>query len=117
MKSLVVALAVVLASVALSAADISGTWNVEGDVAGYPVKFACTLKQDDRTLTGTATIGGKEVTLTGSAKESVVTFTFDVDHEGTIYTNVFTGTLGDNGAIDGTIEVGRQVGTFNAKKP
>lgn len=119
MKTLAAAFALALAisSVVVAAADFSGTWNVDGDVAGYPVQFACTLKQVDQALTGTATIGGKEVNLTGSAKESVVTFTFDVDHEGTTYTNVFTGKLGDNGVIDGTIEVGGQVGTFTAKKP
>jgi len=116
MKSIVAALAVVLASVVASAADISGTWNVDGDVSGYPVKFTCTLKQADEALTGTATIEGKEIPVTGSAKERAVTFTFDVDHQGSTYTNVFKGTLGDSGVIEGTIEVGGTSGTFTAKK-
>lgn len=116
MKTLVAAFFLAITSVVVSAADFSGTWNVDGDVVGYPVKFACTLEQADDALTGTATLEGKAIPLTGSAKDDVVTFTFDVDHEGTTYTNVFTGKLGDTGVIEGTIEVGGQFGTFTAKK-
>lgn len=116
MKTLIAAFVLALASVVVSAADFSGTWNVDGDVVGYPVKFACTLTQADDALTGSATLEGKVIPLTGSAKDNVVTFTFDVDHEGTTYTNIFKGTLGDNGVIEGTIEVGGQFGTFTAKK-
>ena len=116
MKTLVAAFVLALMSVAVSAADVSGTWNVDGDVVGYPVKFACTLKQADDALTGSANMEGKVIPLTGNAKDNVVTFTFDVDHEGTTYTNVFKGKLGDNGVIEGTIEVGGQFGTFSAKK-
>ena len=116
MRSLVTAFAIVLASAAVSAADFSGTWNVDGDVQGYPVKFACTLKQAGDALSGTATIEGKEIPITGSVKDNTVTFTFDVDYQGTTYTNVYNGKLGDNGALDGTIEVGGAFGTFAAKK-
>jgi hypothetical protein len=104
------------AAVIAAATDISGTWNVDGDVVGNPVKFACALKQSGEKLSGTATIQGKEVPMTGSVKDRVVSFTFDVDHEGTTYTNVYTGKIGDNGIIEGTIAVGGVDGTFTAKK-
>jgi hypothetical protein len=111
------ALVLVLTMVVVSAADISGAWNVDGDVVGNPVKFACALKQAGEKLSGTATMQGKEIPMTGSVKGQVVTFQFDVDHEGTTYTNVFTGKLGDSGAaIEGTIAVGGVEGTFTAKK-
>jgi hypothetical protein len=111
-----VVVTVTVAVAAVAAADISGTWNVDGDVVGNPVKFACALKQAGEKLSGTATIQGKEVPMTGSVKDRVVTFTFDVDHEGTTYTNVYTGKVGDNGVIEGTIAVGGVEGTFTAKK-
>lgn len=120
MKHLVAALAsalvLALAVAVVSAADISGTWNVDGDVVGNPVKFACALKQAGEKLSGTATMQGKEIPMTGSVKGQVVTFQFDVDHEGSTYTNVFTGKLGDSGILEGKIEVGGVEGTFTAKK-
>ena len=116
-RSVAIGLALILAAAVVAAADISGTWNVDGDVVGNPVKFACALKQAGEKLSGTATMQGKEIPVTGSVKEKVITFQFDVDHEGTTYTNVFTGKVGDTGGqIDGTIAVGGVEGTFTAKK-
>ena len=37
--------AVALAAVSVLAADVSGTWNVDGDVMGNPVKFPCVLNR------------------------------------------------------------------------
>jgi hypothetical protein len=117
MKSLAAALALVITTVVVAAAaDVSGTWNVEGEVVGYSVKFACTLKQAGDTLSGTATIQGKDSPLTGTVKDRTVTFQFDVDHEGQTYTNVYTGTVGENGVLEGSIEVAGQLGSFTAKK-
>lgn len=117
MKNALLALsAVALASVALFAADVSGTWNVEGDVYGHPVKFSCALKQDGETLSGTATLEGKDVPVTGSVKENTVTFEYDSDAQGTVYHLVFTGTLGEDGGLTGTIAVAGVEGTFTAKK-
>ena len=76
---------VALAAVSVLAADVSGTWNVDGDVMGNPVKFPCVLKQDGDTLSGTATVEDKDVPVTGTAKEKDVTFEFDSVHEGTTY--------------------------------
>jgi hypothetical protein len=115
--ALVLAVALSFAiNLAAAAADVSGTWNVDGDVVGNAVKFACTLKQDGEKLSGTANMQGKDIPMTGSVKGSTVSFTFDVDHEGTTYTNVFTGRLGDNGVIEGSIAVGGVEGSFTAKK-
>ncbi len=117
MKKVALALcAFALAAVTVLAADVSGTWNVDGDVVGNPVKFPCVMKQDGEALTGTATLEGKEVPVKGSVKEKAVTFEFDNDHEGTTYHLVFSGTLGDDGGLKGTIAVAGVEGTFTAKK-
>jgi hypothetical protein len=115
-KQLTAALAVALAVVTGAAADVSGTWDVDGDVVGNPVKFTCTLKQEGEALSGTATVTGKEVSVKGSVKDGVVTFQFDVEYEGTTYTDVFTGRLVDNDSIAGTIAVAGVEGVFTAKK-
>ena len=109
--------AVVLAAVTVLASDVSGTWNVDGDVVGNPVKFPCVMKQDGEALSGTATLeGGKDVPVTGTVKEKVVTFEFDTENQGSTYHLVFTGTLGDDGGLKGTIAVAGVEGTFTATK-
>jgi hypothetical protein len=108
--------AVALAAVTVLAADVSGTWNVDGDVVGNPVKFPCVMKQAGEVLSGTATLEGKEIPVTGTVKEKAVTFEFDNEHEGSTYHLVFSGTLGDDGALKGTIAVAGVEGTFTATK-
>jgi hypothetical protein len=117
LKNLLLVAVLVAAAVTASAADVSGTWNVDGDVYGNPVKFSCVMKQEGEKLSGTATLeGGKDVPVTGTVKERVVTFEYDVDHEGSTYHLVFTGTLGEDGGLTGTIAVAGVEGTFRAKK-
>jgi hypothetical protein len=116
MRPFVATLAIVFAAVVVAAADVSGTWNVDGDVVGNAVKFTCVLKQSGETLSGTATIEGKDVPMSGSIKERAVTLEFDVDYQGSTYHNVYKGTARDNGVIDGRIEVAGVEGTFTAKK-
>jgi hypothetical protein len=117
MKTFALALcAVSLAVITVLAADVAGTWNVDGDVVGNPVKFTTVWTQDGETLSGTATLEGKEIPVSGSVKENAVTFEFDTEHEGTTYHMVFTGTLDDDGGLKGAIAVAGVEGTFTAKK-
>jgi len=107
---------VVLAAVTLFAADVAGTWNVDGDVVGNPVKFTTVWTQDGEALSGTATLEGKDVPVKGTVKEKAVTFEFDTESNGSTYHLVFTGTLGDDGGLTGSIAVAGVEGTFTAKK-
>ena len=116
-KNLLLVAVLAAAAVTASAPDVSGTWNVDGDVVGNPVKFPCVMKQDGEALSGTATLeGGKDVPVTGTVKEKVVTFEFDTENQGSTYHLVFTGTLGDDGGLKGTIAVAGVEGTFMATK-
>lgn len=116
MKNLVAVLAVVLAGITVSAADLSGTWKVEGDVMGNALNFTCVLKQDGEALSGTATLEGQNLPVKGSVKDRAVTFQFDVRYGESAYTNVFTDTLGEDDVIRGTIAVANVEGTFTAKR-
>ena len=116
MKHFITAVAVVLAAVVIPAADVSGTWSVQGDVVGNPVNFVLTLKQEGEKLSGQAALQGQSLPVVGTVEDKTVKFEFDVEHGGQTYTNVFTGTLKDGGVIDGTIAVGGVEGTFTAKK-
>ena len=119
MKTLLTTLCAVAltAATAFATTDVSGTWKVDGDVVGNPVKFTEVLKQDGEKLSGTATLeGGKDVAVTGSVKEKTVSFEFDSESQGSTYHLVFTGTVGDDGGLKGTIAVAGVEGTFTAKK-
>jgi hypothetical protein len=107
-----------LATITVAAAtDVAGTWKVDGDVYSNPVKFDCTLKQDADALAGTAKFeDGREAAVTGTLKEKTVTFEFDSEKDGTTYHLVFTGTIGDDGTLKGTIAVAGVEGTFTATK-
>lgn len=118
MKKLALAVAVVALTAATAlAADVAGTWSVEGEVYGNPVKFTTVWKQDGETLSGTAALASGEVPITGTVKEQAVTFEFDVEHEGMTHHMVFTGTLGDDAGLKGTIAVSGVEGTFTAHRP
>lgn len=108
-----------LAEDSLTAVDLSGTWNVDGDVIGNAVKMTCALKQDGEALSGTATIEGADsenVPVRGSIRGRAVTLQIDIPAQGSSHANVFTGTLGADGVIRGAIAVANVGGTFTAKK-
>src|SRR4029078_2317441 len=94
-----------VAATTVLADHIAGTWNVDGDVVGNPVKLTTVWKQDGETLSGTATLEGKETLFPGTIKDKTVTFEFANDHEGATYHLVFRGTLGDDGGLKGSIAV------------
>ena len=117
MRTAVLALCATAVASTLSADDVAGRWNVDGDVMGNPVKLVCALQQKGEALSGTATLEGKaEVPVSGSSTGHNVSFEFDTDHEGTTYHLVFTGALGADGGITGSIAVAGVTGTFTAKK-
>jgi len=99
-------------------ADVSGTWNVEGDIAGNPVVAACTLKQEEAKLSGAckSELGNSE--LTGSVDTDKVKWQYDIEFQGTKYTLVFAATVESETAMKGTVTVasGEGDGPFTAKK-
>ena len=98
------------------AADVSGRWNLDGDVQGNPIKAACDLKQDGTQLTGTCKAEDHDPwKVAGKVEESKITFSYDVEHEGQTYTLVYTGTI-DGNSMKGDIEVAGVAGEFTAKK-
>lgn len=96
----------------LSAASLSGSWDIDGDVMGHPVKFPVTLDQQGSTLAGKATIEGNAVTFTGTAEEKNVTWTMTIGE----YELVFTGVVETDDEIKGTIAVSGAEGVFTAKR-
>ena len=113
-----------LCTLPLSAADLNGNWNLNGDLAGQPVAAVCTLKQDASKLTGICKGESGGTPLTGEISGKKITFTYERDHEGSHYTMDFSGTLETETSMKGTIDVSVaerdgssfMTGEFTAKK-
>lgn len=100
--------------------SVAGTWKVEGSVAGNAVETTCSIKQDDKKLTGTCKgADGVESAVTGEVTDKNVKWEFKRDFNGSEITLIFTGALDDKATnITGKINVqpfGID-GDFTAKK-
>lgn len=102
-----------LATAGMSAADMSGKWNIDGDVAGNPVNLICTVKQDaDAKITGSCDVNGMGASdIEGAAKDATFKFSFTVQG----YLLTYTGTL-EGDSVSGDIEVAGTQGKFSGKR-
>lgn len=98
--------------------DVTGTWMFDVETAQGGGTPTVTLEQDGETLTGhysSDNLG--EADLTGSVEGSQVTFSFDVDVQGTALTVTYTGTVEGPDAMSGTVDLGGMAdGTFTATR-
>jgi hypothetical protein len=96
--------------------DVTGKWafNVEtGAGSGTP---SMTFKQDGEKLTGHYSGQLGESDLTGTVKGADISFTFNVDAQGTMIKATYTGTA-DKDAMKGKVVLeGLGEGTFTAKR-
>jgi hypothetical protein len=113
MKKLLLLLALAIPALA----DVSGTWQVEGEVAGYPVSATCDMKTNENKLKGNCKIEGRgDADITGAVDGDTVTWQMDVEANGQVFRLVFTGKMDSETSIKGSIEVADMEGSFTAKK-
>ncbi len=121
MKAAIV-LACLIAIPALAAApadvDVTGTWLLTGDVAGTQVSETCALTQKETVLTGTCDTSTGKYNTTGKIDGKTVTFKHGGNYQGTDLNITYTGKLGSDGAMTGTMDVDpfNVTGSFSAKK-
>lgn len=109
----------VFASLPAFAEDFSGVWKVDGSVADNPVVATCTFKQTDNQISGSCKMDSDQaLTVKGEVKDKQVTWKYDLEHEGTVYTLTYTGTMDSATSMKGTISVdpSDSEGDFTAKK-
>jgi hypothetical protein len=100
-------------------ADVSGVWVVNGSIEDHPVTPTCTLKQTDKQISGSCkTDADHTQNVEGSVTEKQVTWKYDVEYEGTVYTLTYAGTLDSDTSIKGTVtaDPSDTSGDFTAKK-
>jgi hypothetical protein len=116
MKRLIALL--LFASLPAFADDVSGVWVVNGSIADHPVTPTCTLKQTDKQISGSCKVDDHVLSVEGSVKEKQVTWKYDQEYEGTVYTLTYIGSLDSDTSIKGTVtaDPSDTSGDFTAKK-
>jgi hypothetical protein len=117
MKRLIFLLA--LTSLPAMAQDLSGVWKIDGSVEGNAITSVCTLKQTDTHITGSCTgEDDKALDVKGDVTDKNVTWKYDLEYDGTVYTLTYKGTLDTNTSIKGSITVNPSdsQGEFTAQK-
>jgi len=103
-------------SVPLAAADLSGDWKLEGQLAAVRINRVCALKQEGNKLLGKCKSAANEVELTGEIDGRNVTWKYDTDYMGSKLTLTYQGSLESDKAIKGTIVATDAKGSFTATK-
>jgi hypothetical protein len=116
-KFVVTALAVLGLALSASAADLSGTWTLTGDVEGNEINLKCILTQTGEKLSGTCTGTGNTAATTGAVTANKVTLQNTLTKDAQDYLLNYTGTLDDAAtSVQGTIAVAQYSGTWAMKK-
>ena len=99
-----------------AAVNVTGTWVFDVQTSAGSGTPTMTFNQEGEKLTGHYSGQLGELPLTGTVKESKITFQFDVSVEGTNLTIVYAGTV-EKDSMKGTVSLGAAGdGTFTAKR-
>ncbi len=108
---------IVLLALPLAAADVSGKWKGEVEVAGNNATPEFTFKQDGAKLTGTYKGMLGEAPIEGTVEGNKVRWVLKVNYESNPVTIIYTGTLESDKLMKGAVDfAGQAEGTFTAKK-
>lgn len=120
MKALLIAGALIaLAPAAAVAADLSGSWKIDGafDAMGIKYQVTCDLKEDGGKLAG-ACKGpqGEAIQATGSEGDGKAVISYDTTYNGSPVHLDYKGDEQADGTLKGIIDAGAAQGTFSAAK-
>lgn len=108
---------ILLLAMPLAAADVSGKWKAEVDVAGTVATPEFTFQQAGDKLTGTYKGMLGETGITGTVEGKKIRWVLKGNYGGDTITVIYTGTIESDTLIRGSIDFGGQAeGTFTAKK-
>ena len=121
MKTMIALMCLMAAPAVASApgdVDLTGSWTLNGEVAGTSVVEHCTLAQKDTALTGSCTTDTGKYDTTGKTDGKTATFKHGGNYQGTDLIITFTGKVAADGTMSGTMDVDpfNVTGSFTAKK-
>jgi hypothetical protein len=99
-----------------AAVNVTGAWVFDVQMSAGSGTPTMTFKQEGEKLTGHYSGQLGEAPLTGTVKDSKITFQIEVSVEGTNLTIVYSGNV-DKDSMKGTVSLGEAgEGTFTAKR-
>ena len=116
--SLMVGAALVFAPAAAPAADLAGTWTIQGDFSGA-VKYTvvCALHQTGETIAGPCKDNFDQTfNAAGSASGAEARFSYDTLYNGAPVHLDYKGELQPDGSLKGSVDAGIAQGTFTATR-
>lgn len=120
MKTLVAAAftAALLAPGIASAADLSGKWKIDLNIAGMEFHAECTMTQAAAALSGecAGADGAPAAKMTGSVDGSNCKFAYDIEYQGNPMHVAYAGAVKSDTAMEGQVDVQIAQGTFTATK-
>ncbi len=100
-----------------AAADVTGRWQLKGEVAGNPILADCNFKQDATKLAGTCKAGDMaNWVVAGELQDKKISFHHDVEYGGSTYTLNYSGTFNTDAEAKGDIDVAGASGEFTLTK-
>jgi hypothetical protein len=105
MKILLATFALLSASYAFGAQNLTGLWTVHSNIVGNETDQECQLIVTDNKIAGTCKAEDKDHQVTGMVDAKKVTWQYESDHNGSPISLIYTAILNDSGKIAGTVEV------------
>src|SRR5260370_10241269 len=105
MKRLLAISALLFASSALAAQDLTGPWTIHYIINGNGTDEGCHLVVTDNKITGTCRFLDKDRQVIGTVVGNKVTLHHEAEYNNFTFTLVYTGTVDHSGKIAGTVLV------------
>jgi hypothetical protein len=97
--------ALLFASSAFAATDLTGKWTVHNSIAGNENDQECMLVVTDNKITGSCKSQDKDLPVTGTVEGNKVTWQFQSEYNGSPLTLIYKTTLDASNKFAGTVEV------------
>src|SRR6202051_4302420 len=106
MKILLATFALLFASSAFGAQNLTGHWAIHNNIAGNENDQVCELAVTDNKITGICkSQEDKDLPVTGTVDGNQVTWQYQSDYNGSPLTLIYKATLNDSSKFAGTVEV------------
>src|ERR1700693_236634 len=105
MKRLLATSALLFASFAFAAQNLTGLWTIHSKINDSESDVECKLVVTNNKITGSCNFQDKDRQVTGTFAADKVTLQYDMDYNAIQLTLVYTGTLDDSGKIAGIVRV------------
>src|SRR5258708_27903016 len=105
MKILIALFALLFASSAFGAQNLTGHWAIHNNIAGNENDVQCELVVTDNKITGSCKSQDKNLPVTGAVDGNQVTWQFQSEYNGSPLTLIYKTTLDDSNKIACTVEV------------